>query len=131
MFLHVLVNEKVKLQVDSRATLSIISPDVFHSVVSGNLQLTEQVHINFNRSPLKTDGLPTIIMQYKSESFTQMFAFAEIDVDVILGRGFLNNHICSNLTWLLCRSLRMEGKRYNSHMEGRIRSCSVTLAKQC
>lgn len=71
MFLYVLITGKViKLLEDSGATLSILSPDVFDSVVSGSSYLSKlsRPTVTANGSPLKTDGLATLTMQLGSES---------------------------------------------------------------
>lgn len=65
-------------------------------------------------------------MQLGSESFTQMFAFAEIGIDGMFGLDFLKDYDCS--LDMASSSLKIKGKRYGLHMEGRISCCRVTLA---
>lgn len=134
---------KVKLLIDTGATLSIISPDILNTVVertNQNLAKVTQPILTADGTAMKVEGSIIIPLTISSLSFNQKFAVADIGIDGILGLDFMTRNGCivdiSNVCMLVqekCLKLFFEGKSGCDEVTKRenitVPSCSEIVTK--
>jgi hypothetical protein len=112
---------RVKLLVDTGATLSIISPDILYSILNDpnpTLAPIDQPILMADRTALKVEGSISMPLTVSNLVFNQTFAVAHTGVDGILGLDFMTNNDC--LIDLPNSSMVLKGKRVKLSFEGEI-----------
>ena len=98
MFVEAIMNGfRVKLLVDTVATLSIISPDALHAVLDDQSPIFAQVDQPFlmaDRTALNLEGPVLMSLSISGLVFSQRFALADTVIDGILGLDFMKINEC-------------------------------------
>jgi hypothetical protein len=112
---------RVKLLVDTGATLSIISPDILYAILNDpnpTLAPIDQPILMADRTALKVEGFISMPLMVSNLVFNQTFAVAHTGVDGILGLDFMTNNDC--LIDLPNSSMMLKGKRVKLSFDGEI-----------
>jgi hypothetical protein len=96
IFVEAIMNGfRVKLLVDTGATLSIISPDILYSILNDpnpTLAPVDQPILMAECTALKVEGSISMPLMVSNLVFNQTFAVAHTRVDGILGLDFMTNN---------------------------------------
>jgi hypothetical protein len=119
---------RVKLLVDTGATLSIISPDILYSILNDpnpTLAPIDQTILMADRTALKLEGSISMPLTVANLVFNQTFAVAHTGIDGIFGLDFMTNNDC--LIDLPNSGMMLKGKRVKQSFEGEIGCCRSQL----
>ncbi|VDI22073.1 Hypothetical predicted protein [Mytilus galloprovincialis] len=128
MFIEVKVNgRKAKMLIDTGATVSLISKQIFDSMHSHVLSPMDREILTANGSPLVLFGKTIIDIELNGYVCSNIAVVADLQIDGILGIDFQRNQDCViNLTR---GSIWVNGRETRLHFEGQIGCYRVSVAQ--
>jgi hypothetical protein len=130
IFVDAVINgSKVKLLIDTGATVSIISPDILHSVIDDPRPMLTEVKqevLTADGSAMKVEGSISISFMMSNIKLSQLFTVIDVGIDGILGLDFLTSNSC--MLDLPNSTIVLRRKRVIFSCEGKIGHHRVTFA---
>ena len=135
MFVNVQICDKnVKLLVDTGATLSILSDNLYNSLKSslgGEHKLTKVKReiLSATDEPVKCSGKTVMSIKIGNKIYKQEFAIAEISTDGVIGLDFLNKYRCK--VDIVNRKLLIDSDEVPMISQGSIGCYRISVSETC